>query len=957
MKKILIIFLLMTVGALADNISPSDTVTLVGRTLLSDGGNAQPDSIRIMVYRAGSQVYDTWFNSSDAECYSTDNALVFFDAFSDIDGTGGDGHYTVEVGAYGGGEDIYTYWYYDFTIGGLDVNVSSVDADAIEAGDFDTGAINADALATDAVNEIEDAVHANANDYKADVSGLSTFDASSDSVMTKNPNAYKADVSGLSTFDASSDSVMTKNPNAYKADISGLSTFDYTTDKVTLVDSSAGDISYIANNQDDYKANGFAVPGDAMTLTVAERQAVADTNENRLDLSGKTIGTVTNVSDKDGYTLTTAERQAIADSVANRDMTLTASERGAIEDSIHANADDYKANGFAVPGDAMSLTIAERQAISDSVKNEVGVDSSRTALGDSLRVALGDSCTGGGGSDTTAIKEMMNNNCWGWHYDILSDTSYFADSTHWASYFQKVGGDSTDWPSVAEFWHFNLRGDSANYGDSTASYFLRALRAIGLASPYDAGGDSAALELMRAFNKSSSDNAHLYLENYDDFKGSGTGATAQEVWEYATRGLTTADNITSTGGTILLNADGDVRVYNNEDKTEYSLTQNFPDNFEDLSITPSTGLVDINDKTEFKLASDGLNGVTQTSGGIILAQNGLDNDTSFTQLQNKVNTNLDETISGIDDNPWDNPDSDSGLGMGNWFANWWHDIDDDSSGGGGSDTTAIKEMAYNNFWGWNLPWDTSFAEGSIGDSLSTPSYVQGEAGNASAIAHAVAETLITGRGLATFGNGQYACSTYVFTSADTTAIANTWLTIRAVNGSSILARIQTNDNGLAIAHLNTGDHSYSAFNLNYIFNQIDTITISGNQTDTIWGSIYSPTAPSADMCMVTFLVNPANYDTLAGTIFEWQLKDSIGNDIPLSTQITYGSGLNTILVPTIVQADTTSSSVFEVPLFPNSSLSPNWTKYWMKIRWPNGDITVIDTVTVPDTTNYNPFAP
>ena len=304
MKKILIIFLLMTVGALADNISPSDTVTLVGRTLLSDGGNAQPDSIRIMVYRAGSQVYDAWFETNDAECYSTDNALVFFDAFSDIDGEGGDGHYTVEVGAYGGGENIYTYWYYDFTIGGLDVNVSSVDADAIEAGDFDTGAIDADALATDAVNEIEDAVHANANDYKADVSGLSTFDASSDSVMTKNPNAYKADVSGLSTFDATSDSVMTKNPDAYKADISGLSTFDPAIDLVNI------------------------------------------------DTSDCTI-------------------------------------------------------------------------IADSVKTYVGVDSSRTALGDSLRTALGDSCTGGGsGSDTTAIKQMMNNNYWGWHVAYNSTFPY-----------------------------------------------------------------------------------------------------------------------------------------------------------------------------------------------------------------------------------------------------------------------------------------------------------------------------------------------------------------------------------------------------------------------------------------------------------------------------------------------------------------------------------------------------
>jgi hypothetical protein len=60
--------------------------------------------------------------------------------------------------------------------------------------------------------------------------------------------------------------------------------------------------------------------------------------------------------------------------------------------------------------------------------------------------------------------------------------------------------------------------------------------------------------------------------------GAGSGSStaveiAEEVWAYATRDI--------TGGTI----------DTNNDKTGYSLTQNFPANFEDLSITASTGLV------------------------------------------------------------------------------------------------------------------------------------------------------------------------------------------------------------------------------------------------------------------------------------------------------------------------------------------------------------------------------
>lgn len=48
------------------------------------------------------------------------------------------------------------------------------------------------------------------------------------------------------------------NEDAFKADVSGLSTFDPATDKVTTVDSLAAYISYIANNPDDFKSDPHA---------------------------------------------------------------------------------------------------------------------------------------------------------------------------------------------------------------------------------------------------------------------------------------------------------------------------------------------------------------------------------------------------------------------------------------------------------------------------------------------------------------------------------------------------------------------------------------------------------------------------------------------------------------------------------------------------------------------------
>ena len=66
--------------------------------------------------------------------------------------------------------------------------------------------------------------------------GASTFDSSSDAVITDTAsrNASKADVSGLSTFDPSTDEVVTDAASraASKADVSGLSTFDPSTDQV-----------------------------------------------------------------------------------------------------------------------------------------------------------------------------------------------------------------------------------------------------------------------------------------------------------------------------------------------------------------------------------------------------------------------------------------------------------------------------------------------------------------------------------------------------------------------------------------------------------------------------------------------------------------------------------------------------------------------------------------------------
>jgi hypothetical protein len=91
-------------------------------------------------------------------------------------------------------------------------------------------------------------------------------------------------------------------------------------------------------------------------------------------------------------------------------------------------------------------------------------------------------------------------------------------------------------------------------------------------------GGSSAIEIAETvwqYNTGTGASAAAQLNSAAIAGSGGSSAVqvAEEVWAYATRDI--------TGGVI----------DTNNDKTGYSLTQNFPANFEDLSITATTGLV------------------------------------------------------------------------------------------------------------------------------------------------------------------------------------------------------------------------------------------------------------------------------------------------------------------------------------------------------------------------------
>ncbi len=117
MKRIVLAALLFFISSASAqiHIDSDDIVTLSGRTLDSSGFYIAPDSVRLVVYRNGSEEHDAWYNASDAECSTINDMLVFADAFGDIDNDAGDGLYEIMAGFFEDNGDLYlwkTLWVY-----------------------------------------------------------------------------------------------------------------------------------------------------------------------------------------------------------------------------------------------------------------------------------------------------------------------------------------------------------------------------------------------------------------------------------------------------------------------------------------------------------------------------------------------------------------------------------------------------------------------------------------------------------------------------------------------------------------------------------------------------------------------------------------------------------------------------------------------------------------------------
>lgn len=138
MKKIIIFaILLITIFSLptqGNRVETTDYFHVTGSIIdtAASGVEVVPDSVFIATYKgSATPVFSGWFNTGDAQCAAAaNNGIVFFDVYGDIDGAGGDGSYYTTAEFYDDDRGLYHISEHWWEIGILGVNTIQISNNA-----------------------------------------------------------------------------------------------------------------------------------------------------------------------------------------------------------------------------------------------------------------------------------------------------------------------------------------------------------------------------------------------------------------------------------------------------------------------------------------------------------------------------------------------------------------------------------------------------------------------------------------------------------------------------------------------------------------------------------------------------------------------------------------------------------------------------------------------------------
>jgi len=199
----------------------------------------------------------------------------------------------------------------------------------------------------------------------------------------------------------------------------------------------------------------------------------------------------------------------------------------------------------------------------------------------------------------------------------------------------------------------------------------------------------------------------------------------------------------------------------------------------------------------------------------------------------------------------------------------------------------------------------------------------------------------------------------ILSSADSTAITGADITVRPDGGGVAEAQGQSNASGIFPYGGIDGAHDVGVYKQGYSFDAITNITLSGSQTDTIFGTPISlASAVIGQTTIKAWKLTPAG-DTVNPTFLKYRpvnKSDSVFYKRP--DILSVGTGGSTIVLSKEWVTLTSDSSLFVFDLYPSDSIFVNGlvdsSLYELWIYFIDTETQIIFEVL--DTTEQNPFA-
>lgn len=198
----------------------------------------------------------------------------------------------------------------------------------------------------------------------------------------------------------------------------------------------------------------------------------------------------------------------------------------------------------------------------------------------------------------------------------------------------------------------------------------------------------------------------------------------------------------------------------------------------------------------------------------------------------------------------------------------------------------------------------------------------------------------------------------ILSSADSTAIIGADITVRPDGGGIAEAQGQSNASGIFPYGGIDGAHDVGVYKQGYSFDAITDITLSGSQTDTIFGTPISlASAVIGQTTIKAWQLTPAG-DTINPTYLKYRPVKSDSSFYVRSDRLSVGTGGSTIVLSKEWIILTSDSSLFVFDIYPNSSIYVNGVldtssifEFWISFEDTETQI----WIEVLDTTEQNPF--